>query len=258
MDGVVHELIAEETRLKVHHIFSPAQSIFATSSVSRSPTPVPPAPVIGSIHVLIGVSQRFRKGFLNHLHHLGHHNSIHNRQFQQYKAFLATIQRDSTQAFAMTITHSGLHSSSPTERLPYFTLPPKTAPIAKEDLIYLDLLPSDVPTEEYSFTLDIVDISLPTTSLEVPDFPSLPATSSLSSLIHPAPLVYSRRRAAPPIPSSSSMTPSFDSGKPNLPAHRYSIRSRLVCRLLRALYGLKQSPRAWYVHFQAVVLQIGF
>ena len=34
--------------------------------------------------------------------------------------------------------------------------------------------------------------------------------------------------------------------------------SGLVYHLRRALYGLKQSPRAWYAHFHAVVLQIGF
>ncbi|XP_057488892.1 uncharacterized protein LOC130786782 [Actinidia eriantha] len=33
--------------------------------------------VIGSIHVLTGVSQRFRKVFLDHLPHLGHHSTIH-------------------------------------------------------------------------------------------------------------------------------------------------------------------------------------
>ena len=30
------------------------------------------------------------------------------------------------------------------------------------------------------------------------------------------------------------------------------------CRLRRALYGLKQSPCAWYARFHTVVLQIGF
>ncbi|GFZ18573.1 remorin family protein [Actinidia rufa] len=46
VNGAVHELIAEETRLKVDHIFPPAQSIFITSSVPRSQTHVPPAPVV--------------------------------------------------------------------------------------------------------------------------------------------------------------------------------------------------------------------
>lgn len=31
-----------------------------------------------------------------------------------------------------------------------------------------------------------------------------------------------------------------------------------VCRFCRAFYGLKQSRRAWYEHFQLAVLQIGF
>ncbi|GFY86442.1 hypothetical protein Acr_05g0000810 [Actinidia rufa] len=137
------------------------------------------------------------------------------QQFQQYRAFMATIQGDYTHASAMTTTHSDLHSSSPI-----------TAPIAKEDLIYLDPFPSDMSTEEYSSTLDIVDISFPTTSPKVSNCPPPPATSSLPSLIPPAPLVYSRRRAASPIPSSSSMAPSSDSGNPDLPIRRYPARSR--------------------------------
>ena len=32
----------------------------------------------------------------------------------------------------------------------------------------------------------------------------------------------------------------------------------LVCRLRNALYGLKQSPRAWFDGFSAVVLGYGF
>ncbi|CAL5429371.1 unnamed protein product [Camellia sinensis] len=32
----------------------------------------------------------------------------------------------------------------------------------------------------------------------------------------------------------------------------------VVCRLRRALYGLKQSPRAWYERFHSVALQLGF
>ncbi|GFZ15692.1 histidinol phosphate aminotransferase 1 [Actinidia rufa] len=82
------------------------------------------------------------------------------QQFQQYRTFLATIQGDSTQASAtsaMPTTLSSLHSSSPT-----------AAPIAKEDLIYLDHFSSDVSTEEYSSTLDIADIPLPAISPELP------------------------------------------------------------------------------------------
>ncbi|GFZ16843.1 hypothetical protein Acr_26g0001130 [Actinidia rufa] len=130
-------------------------------------------------------------------------------EFQQYRAFLATIQGDSTKASVMT-TLSGLHSS-----------PPKAAPVTKEDFIYLDSFPSYVPTEEYSSTLNIADIPLPATYPEVSDYPPPPTTSSLPSLIPSAPLVYSRHRAASPIPSSSSVAPSFDSGNPVLPASRH-------------------------------------
>ena len=31
----------------------------------------------------------------------------------------------------------------------------------------------------------------------------------------------------------------------------------LVCRLRRSLYGLKQSPRAWFGHFSSVVQEFG-
>ena len=48
VDGAVHELISEETRLKVHHISPLAQSVFATSSVSRSQIPAPFAPVLST------------------------------------------------------------------------------------------------------------------------------------------------------------------------------------------------------------------
>ncbi|GFZ01664.1 RNA helicase, ATP-dependent, SK12/DOB1 protein [Actinidia rufa] len=102
------------------------------------------------------------------------------QQFQQYRDFLATIQGDSTQASAMTTALS----------------------------------------EEYSSTLDIADMPLPATSPEVSDCPPPPTTSSLPSLIPPAPLVYSCRRAASPIPSSSSVTPSSDYGNLDLPASR--------------------------------------
>ncbi|GFY96631.1 ATPase, F0/V0 complex, subunit C protein [Actinidia rufa] len=76
-----------------------------------------------------------------------------------------------------------------------------SALVTMEDLIYLDPFPSDVPTEEYSSTITITDIPLLTT------FPE-------------------DTRAASPIPSFSSVAPSSDSGNPDLPAHRYPIRSR--------------------------------
>ncbi|GFS45976.1 ubiquitin-specific protease 12 [Actinidia rufa] len=116
-------------------------------------------------------------------------------------------QGDSTQASSMTTTLSA-------------------ASVAKEDLIYLDPFPSDVPTEEYSSTLDIADIPLPATSSEVSNCPPPPTTSSLPSLIPPAPLVYSRRRAAFSIPSSSFVDPLSGSGNPDPPASRYPTRSR--------------------------------
>ncbi|GFS40400.1 anaphase-promoting complex/cyclosome 2 [Actinidia rufa] len=112
------------------------------------------------------------------------------------------------------------------ERLPYFTLPSKAAPVAKKDLIFLDPFPADVSTEEYSSTLDIADIPLPATSPEVSDCPPPPTTSSLPFLIPLAPLVYSRRRVPSPIPSSSSVAPPSDFGNPDPPASRYLTRSR--------------------------------
>ena len=33
--------------------------------------------------------------------------------------------------------------------------------------------------------------------------------------------------------------------------------SGLVCRLRRSLYGLKQSPRAWFGHFSSIVQKFG-
>ena len=48
-------------------------------------------------------------------------------EFQQYRAFLATIQGDSTQTSAMTTTYSGLHNLSPAGISPtpgYLTLVP--------------------------------------------------------------------------------------------------------------------------------------
>ena len=46
VDGVVHEFIVEETRLKVHHISPLAQSVFVTSLVPRSQTHVPPVAIL--------------------------------------------------------------------------------------------------------------------------------------------------------------------------------------------------------------------
>ncbi|GFY97923.1 peptidase M20/M25/M40 family protein [Actinidia rufa] len=100
------------------------------------------------------------------------------------------------------------------------------APVAKEDLIYVDHFSSDVPTEEYYSTLDIADIHLATTSSEVSDYPPPPTTLSLPSLIPLAPLVYARRCAASPILSSSSLALLSDSGNPDPPAIRYPTRSR--------------------------------
>ncbi|GFY99231.1 hypothetical protein Acr_13g0006320 [Actinidia rufa] len=209
VDGAIHKLITEETRLKVHHISPPTQLVFATSSVPRSQTPMSSAPVLPTPASHLAPTSSDTSLFPSF---------VEFQQFQQYRAFMATIQGDSTQASAMTTTHLA-------------------APVAKENLTYLDPFPSDVSIEEYSFTLDITDIPLSTTSLEVSDYPPPPATSSLPSLIPPVPLVYSRRRVVSLIPSSSSMAPSFDYGNPDLLAHRYPTRSR---------------------HPLAVVLQIGF
>ena len=43
------------------------------------------------------------------------------------------------------------------------------------------------------------------------------------------------------------------------PKH-YIVRGKesLVCRLKKSLYGLRQSPRKWYLKFDAFVLSIGF
>ncbi|GMQ01169.1 hypothetical protein CsSME_00047900 [Camellia sinensis var. sinensis] len=43
--------------------------------------------------------------------------------------------------------------------------------------------------------------------------------------------------------------------RPPLGLHHSSSQ---VCRLRRALYGLKQSPRVWYDHFQTAVIELGF
>ncbi|GFY96739.1 aminopeptidase M1 [Actinidia rufa] len=170
----VQELIAEETGLKVHHISSSAQSVFTTSSVLRSQTLVPPAPVLPTpASHLIQVTGKPKPQILldecSYCHQKGHwkHSCPNRGQSKGQKA----------------------------------------APVAKEDLIYLDLFSSDVPTKEYSSTLNIADIPLP-------------ATSSLPSLISLALLVYSRRHAASPIPFFSSVALSSKSGNPDLPAHR--------------------------------------
>ncbi|GFZ15814.1 hypothetical protein Acr_25g0002230 [Actinidia rufa] len=126
VDGAVHELIAEETRLKVHHISHPAQSVFATSSIPRS-----------QIRVFATSSKGYRC----------------------YDPMTKKLYVSRHVTFF--------------ERLPYFTLPSKAAHVAKEDLIYLDPFPSDVPTEEYSSTLDIADIPLPAISPEMSDCPPL-------------------------------------------------------------------------------------
>ncbi|GFZ09182.1 hypothetical protein Acr_20g0009900 [Actinidia rufa] len=83
-----------------------------------------------------------------------------------------------------------------------------------------------MPIEKYSPTLDIADMPLPANSPEVSGFPPPPTTSSLPSLIPPAPLVYFRHRAASPIPSSSSVAPSSNSANPDPPASRYLTHSR--------------------------------
>ena len=42
------------------------------------------------------------------------------------------------------------------------------------------------------------------------------------------------------------------------PRYVISGSKQLVCRLRKALYGLNQSPRAWFDRFSAVVLGYGF
>jgi hypothetical protein len=86
------------------------------------------------------------------------------------------------------------------ERLPYFTLPPKTAPVAKEDLICIDPFPMDVPTDEYTSTLEISDVSAAP--------PGRP----------PITKVYARRPASTPAPQSVSEAP-------DPPTHRYPLRA---------------------------------
>ncbi|GFY96780.1 sterile alpha motif (SAM) domain-containing protein [Actinidia rufa] len=101
--------------------------------------------------------------------------------------------------------------------------------------------------EEYSSTLDIADIPLPTTSPEVSDCQPPPTTSSLPSLIPPAPLVYSRRRVASLIPSPSSVAPSFDSGNPDPPVSCYWSLQKI-----HKLSGLKPNMQKSSVFFSRV------
>ncbi|CAL9020950.1 unnamed protein product [Prunus brigantina] len=35
-------------------------------------------------------------------------------------------------------------------------------------------------------------------------------------------------------------------------------KGNMVCRLKKSLYGIKQSPRQWYKHFDTYMLQIGY
>ena len=42
------------------------------------------------------------------------------------------------------------------------------------------------------------------------------------------------------------------------PGYVISGSKQLVCRLRKALYGLNQSPRAWFDRFSAVILGYGF
>lgn len=66
------------------------------------------------------------------------------------------------------------------ERHPYFSLPPKIAPVAKEDLVYIDLFPSEVPSKEYISTVHVSDL------------PVVSSTPSRPHLILPLPYAYSR------------------------------------------------------------------
>ena len=43
-----------------------------------------------------------------------------------------------------------------------------------------------------------------------------------------------------------------------LPGHTGSIETKIVCKLERALYGLKQSPRAWFGRFSSAMRKYGY
>lgn len=51
------------------------------------------------------------------------------------------------------------------------------------------------------------------------------------------------------IPQGYCLPAQFDS---------YSSKIPLVCRLIKSLYGLKQSPRKWFIKFKSVLLPYGF
>lgn len=57
------------------------------------------------------------------------------------------------------------------EHLPYFSLPPKTALVAKEDLVKIDPLPSNVPTKYIStLELHVVSSAPPPFTLFLPPY----------------------------------------------------------------------------------------
>ncbi|GMP82852.1 hypothetical protein CsSME_00036982 [Camellia sinensis var. sinensis] len=97
------------------------------------------------------------------------------------------------------------------EHLPYFQLPPITAPVSKEDLAHIVPFPSEVPTDEYVSTVPHELV-----------LSSLPSPHPAHSL--PLLLVYSHHQALPP-PVVSALTvdpPAFDDSDPA--AHRYPTR----------------------------------
>ena len=42
------------------------------------------------------------------------------------------------------------------------------------------------------------------------------------------------------------------------PGYTGSIETKIVCKLERALYGLKQSPRAWFGRFSLAIRKYGY